>query len=140
MHEGLTEDVLRVDGYDLAPRNGIGKQLVEVIGLDCFGVIAHVGGSQRVFIGKLPINSDGEIVFIRYLLAGEGKNPGITIAQERTIRQRVKRINEAKYIGIDGDASGGKVSSARGWRGDSVYRGHTEGLAKTFVVSKDEHA
>src|ERR1700716_3017651 len=109
--------MLCVDGNDLAPRNSIGKQLVEIVRLNCLGVIAHVSDRQRVFVGELTINADGKIIFVRYFLTGERKNPGITIAQKRTIRQRVKRINEAKYIGIDGNPSGGKVASSRGWRG-----------------------
>ena len=71
--------MLCVKRHDLTSRNSIGKQLVEVVGLDGFGVIAHVGAGQRVFLGKLPINSDSEIVFVRYFLAGEGENPGIAI-------------------------------------------------------------
>src|ERR1700694_4077294 len=99
-----------MESYDLTPRNSIGKQLVEIVGLDGLGVIAHVGGGQRVSIGELPINFDRKIVFVCDLLAGKGKNPGITIAQHRAVWQRIEGIDEAKYIGIDGDRSGREVS------------------------------
>src|ERR1700675_3123672 len=112
-----------MESYDLTPRNSIGQQLVEVVGLDGLGVIAHVGGGQRVSIGELPINFDRKIVFVCDLLAGEGKNSRIATAEQRAIRQRIKRINEAKYIGIDSDGSGGEVSSASRCRGDGVHGG-----------------
>ncbi len=118
--------MLSVEGNNLAPRHSIGKQLVEIVRLNCLGVVAHISDRQQVFVGQLTVNFDSKIVFIRYFLTSERKHPGITIAQKRTVRQRVKRIDETKYIGIDGNASGGKVSSARGRRGDGVHRGHTE--------------
>ncbi len=118
--------MLFVDGNDLAPRNSVGKQLVEIVRLNRFRVIAHVSDCQRVFGGQLTINFDSKIVFVCYFLTGERKNPGITVAQKRTVRQRIKRINEAEYIGIDGNVSGGKISCACGWRRDGVYCGQTE--------------
>src|ERR1700682_77473 len=115
-----------MESSDLTPRNSIGKQLVEIVGLDGLGVIAHVGGGQRLSIGELPINFDRKIVFVCDLLAGKGKNPGITVAQQSAVRQWIERLYEANDIGIDGNRSGGEVSSARGWRRDGVYRGHPE--------------
>src|ERR1700687_4972983 len=90
-----------MESYDLTPRNSIGKQLVEIVGLDGLGVIAHVGGAERVSIGELPINLDRKIVFVCDLLAGKGKNPGITIAQQSAVRQRVKRADEWQNALID---------------------------------------
>src|SRR3984893_19356133 len=118
--------MLRVKSYDLTMRDSIEKQLVEVVRLHGCGVVSHVDTRHRVFIGKFAIHSDSEIVFTGYFLASEGKNPGIAIAQQRAVRQRIEGINETKYIGIDGDDSRGEVSSACSCRGDGVNRGHTK--------------
>jgi len=48
--------MLLVNGYDLAPRDHIGEQLVECPGLHSFRVITHVSTKDTVLVENLRSN------------------------------------------------------------------------------------
>src|SRR6266403_2612148 len=128
--------MLLVNGYDLAPRDHIGEQLVECPGLHSFRVITHVSTKDTVLGRKFTIQSNSQIIFSRNLLVRKGKNSGIAASQERPVRQWIKRGEKPRYRGIDIDICRGKLPISSRSRWDSIHSSHAQRLAKPLVVAK----
>src|SRR5207237_4062865 len=107
------EEVLLVKGCSLAARNNIREQLAESAGLHGLGIVAHVSAVKSVFIGKLLVEADREIIFGGYLLGREGVDSGVSRAKQGSIGERVESGKKPAHRRIHGYCSRRKPALTR---------------------------
>ena len=129
---------MRVLGSHQLPARAVGALLGQQrVRLFEVRIVVEERGVETAGVRDLVIDLDQRVVAARFLVPHRVELPGIAVAEQLAVRQRIER-QRARDLRVDGHRAGREPSLAGGRRRHGGDRRLAEHLAKALVVGEPE--